>query len=244
MYSNIKRFYTELPLKLNNIIKVDDKQHHYLKNVLRIKSNDLVRFFNGKEGEWLAKVIKVERKYTSLSIQKNIGRQKQSPNLWLFFSPIKSDRLNILVQKSTELGVSKFIPVKTERSNMKNINYNNLRKNAIEASEQSTRLDVPIIEKELKVDDINRFLSVDRCVLYCDEKNINANNIINTLNKIAKNFSKWSLLIGPEGGFSLEERKKILKFLNVYPITLGKRILRSETAAVAGLFCIQQFIDN
>ena len=128
MYSNIKRFYTELPLYLDNNITLNDKQHHYLKNVMRIKRDDFVRLFNGKDGEWLAKVIKVEKKFASLSIKKNISEQKTSPDLWLFFSPIKNDRLNILVQKSTELGVSKFIPVKTERTNIKNINFENLKK--------------------------------------------------------------------------------------------------------------------
>jgi len=244
MNSNFKRLYTKHSLKLNNYITLTNKQHHYIKNVMRIKNNEYLRMFNGKEGEWLAKIEKIEKNFISLYIEKKIRDQINSPDLWLLFAPIKKNRLNILAQKSTELGVKKFFPIQTKRTNTKNININNLQLNAIEASQQSERLDVPEFQDEKKLEDIINFWPNDRCMLYCDEKASKNKDIISTLNKIKHNFKKWSVIIGPEGGFTSSEREKILSLKNVYTITLGKRILRSDTAAAAALFCVQQLTDT
>ena len=243
MYSNLIRLYTKDSLNPNNQIILANNQHHYLKNVMRVKKNDNLRIFNGIEGEWLAQIIKIQKKYILLSVTEKLCDQKNSPNLWLFFAPIKKDRINILVQKSTELGVTEFIPIQTKRSNIKNIKISNLQKNAIEASEQSKRLDIPIIRNIIKFSEIINFLPNDRCLLYCDEQNLESNNIINKMTAINKNYSKWSLIIGPEGGFSADERHQLLNLSNVHPVSLGQRILRADTAATVALYCIQQFIN-
>jgi len=243
MNSNYKRLYINQSLKLGDHITITNKQYHYIKNVLRIKKNEFLRLFNGKQGEWLAKIEKVEKNRIFLIIEKKIKNQINSPDIWLLFSLIKKDRLNIVVQKATELGIKKIFPIQTDRVNIKNININNLRRNAVEASQQSERLDIPDIYDKKKLDDVFTSWSNDRCILYCDEQSLKVENIIDKLNKIKSKFKKWSVIIGPEGGFTSAERKKILKLQNVYSVTLGKRILRSDTAATVALYCIQQFID-
>ena len=244
MNSNYKRFYINQSLNLRDHITFDNKHYHYIKNVLRINRNEYLRLFNGKQGEWLAKIKKIEKKIIFLSIEKKIKDQKNSPDIWLLLSLIKKDRLNILVQKATELGVQKIIPIQTERVNIKNININNLRQNAIEASQQSERLDIPKIDDSKKLDSIIHLWPSDRCIIYCDESSFKAEGIIEKLYNIKSKYRKWSVIIGPEGGFSSKERKKIMSLKNAYRVTLGNRILRSDTAATVALFCIQQFIDT
>ena len=244
MYPNLKRLYTDQLLNPNNHITLTDKQCHYIKNVMRLGKNEFIRLFNGKEGEWLAKIIKIEKKNILLSLEKKICEQTKCADLWLLFAPIKKDKLNILVQKSTELGVTSFIPIKTERTNIKNINIDNLQQNAIEASQQSERLEIPIVQEEKKLKELVQLWPNDRCLLYCDERNLKAMGIITTMNKIKKKFTKWSVIIGPEGGFSSIEKEIILNLKNAYAISLGKRILRSDTAATVVIFSIQNFIVN
>ena len=244
MHSHIKRVYINHPLNLNHRIALTTKQFHYIKNVIRLKKNDFLRIFNGKDVEWLSKIEKIDKKNIYLVLEKKIRDQKNSPDICLVFSSIKKDRLNILIQKCTELGLSSFIPIKSARSNILNINFNNLIQNTIEAAQQSERLDVPSVYDKKKIDDIGSFINKDSCLIYCDENNINSNNLINTIQKIRNKFKKWFIIIGPEGGFSMEERNKILEFKNTYSVTLGKRILRSDTAATAAIFTLQQFIDN
>ena len=244
MHSNIKRVYINHLLNLNDRITLTTKQFHYIKNVIRLKKNDFLRIFNGKDGEWLSKIEKIDKKNIYIVIEKKIRDQKNSPDICLLFSLIKKDRLNILIQKCTELGLSGFIPIRSARSNILNINFDNLIQNTIEAAQQSERLDIPLVYDKKNIDDIKSIINKDSCLIYCDENNINSNNLINTIEKIKKKFKKWFILIGPEGGFSTEERNMILKFKNVYSVTLGKRILRSDTAATAAIFTLQQFIDN
>ena len=244
MSSNYKRLYINQSLNLKDHITFANKHYHYIKNVLRINKNEYLSLFNGKQGEWLAKIEKIEKKIIFLSVEKKIKDQKNSSDIWLLLSIIKKDRLNILVQKATELGVKKIIPIQTERVNIKNININNLRKNAIEASQQSGRLDIPEIDDSKKLDDIIHLWSSDRCIIYCDESSFKAEGIIEKLYKIKSKYRKWSVIIGPEGGFSSKERKKIMSLKNAHRVTLGNRILRSDTASTVALFCIQQFIDT
>ena len=244
MYSNIKRIYTKELLNPKSHIIFIGKKHHYLKNVMRVENNDLIRLFNGRQGEWLCKIIKVDKKNIQIQIEKKLLVQNNSSDIWLFFAALKQDRINILIQKCTELGLSRFIPIKTERTNIKNINIKNLKENAIAASEQSERLDIPIISDIISINLLNEFFSDDRCILYCDEKDLKCNNIVSVVTKYKKKFNKWSVIVGPEGGFSASERKTILNLQNVYPVSLGRRILRSDTAAPAAIFCLQQIIEN
>ena len=238
------RLFTEKQISQNLMIYIKEKQHHFLKNVLRVKLNDVINVFDGITGEWRSKVISISKDKTALKIEKKIRELETQPDIWLIFAPIKLFRLNIIIQKAVELGVSKFVPCKTEFSNFDKLNYKNLELNAIEAAQQCERLDIPKIEKIINLDTIIKQLPDDRAIIFCDESDTNLPSIYDELRSNLNNYSKWSVIIGPEGGFSNEERELIKKQKNVLRVTLGSRILRSDTAAIASLFCIQSMVDK
>ena len=238
------RLFIEKQISQNLLIYIKEKQHHFLKNVLRVKLNDVINVFDGITGEWRSQVISIVKDKTALKIEKKVREFESQPDIWLIFAPIKLFRLNIIIQKATELGVSKLIPCKTEFSNFDKLNYKNLELNAIEAAQQSERLDVPKIEKIINLDKIIKELPDDRALVFCDESDTKLPSIYDKLRSNLKNYSKWSVIIGPEGGFSSEERELIKKQKNVLRVTLGSRILRSDTAAISSLFCIQSMVDK
>ena len=238
------RLYIEKQISQNLMIYIKEKQHHFLKNVIRIKLNDVINVFDGITGEWRSQVISVSKDKTALKIEKKIREFETQPDIWLIFAPIKLFRLNIIIQKAVELGVSKFIPCKTKFSNFDKLNYKNLELNAIEAAQQCDRLDVPKIEKLINLDTLIKELPDDRAIVFCDESDINLPSIYDELKSNLNNYLKWSVIIGPEGGFSSEERELIKKQKNVLRVTLGSRILRSDTAAISSLFCIQSMVDK
>ena len=238
------RLFTEKQISQNLMIYIKEKQHHFLKNVLRVKLNDVINVFDGITGEWRSKVISISKDKTALKIEKKIRELETQPDIWLIFAPIKLFRLNIIIQKAVELGVSKFVPCKTEFSNFDKLNYKNLELNAIEAAQQCERLDIPKIEKIINLDALIKELPDDRALVFCDESDINLPSIYDELRLNLNNYSRWSVIIGPEGGFSNEERELIKKQKNVLRVTLGSRILRSDTAAISSLFCIQSMVDK
>ena len=238
------RLFIEKQISQNLMIYVKEKQHHFLKNVLRVKLNDTIIVFDGFTGEWRSQVISISKDKTALKIEKKIREFEKQPDIWLIFAPIKLFRLNIIIQKAVELGVSKFIPCKTEFSNFDKLNYKNLELNAIEAAQQSERLDVPKIEKIINLDMMIKEFPNDRAFVFCDESDTNLPSLYDELRSNLNNYSKWSVIIGPEGGFSNEERELIKKQKNVLRVTLGSRILRSDTAAISSLFCIQSMVDK
>mgnify|MGYP001227212225 CR=1 FL=1 len=232
------RIFVNKSISSNLIIYVKNKQHHFLKNVMRIKVNDKINVFDGTSGEWTSKVISINRENTALLVTENIKKMHSSSDLWLIFAPIKQNRMRIAIQKATEIGVSKIIPCFTEYTNFNKINLKNLYQNTIEASEQSERLDIPSIEKEVDLKSLLQNWPKDRKLIYCDEKNKDNKSIIETIINLKKTTNKWSVLVGPEGGFSDTEQNMILKNINVVPVSLGKTILRSDTAITTSLFCI------
>ena len=238
------RLFTEKQISQNLMIYIKEKQHHFLKNVLRVKLNDVINVFDGITGEWRSKVISISKDKTALKIEKKIRELETQPDIWLIFAPIKLFRLNIIIQKAVELGVSKFVPCKTEFSNFDKLNYTNLELNAIEAAQQCERIDIPKIEKIINLDAIIKELPNDRAIVFCDESDTNLPSIYDEVRLNLNNYSKWSVIIGPEGGFSNEERELINKQKNVLRVTLGSRILRSDTAAISSLFCIQSLVDK
>ena len=238
------RLFIEKQISQNLMIYIKEKQHHFLKNVLRVQLDDVINLFDGITGEWRSQVISISKNKTTLKIEKKIREFETQPDIWLIFAPIKLFRLNIIIQKAVELGVSKFIPCKTEFSNFDKLNYKNLELNAIEAAQQCERLDVPKIEKIINLDAMIKELPDDRALVFCDESDTNLPSIYDELKSHLNNYSKWSVIIGPEGGFSKEERELIKKQNNVLRVTLGSRILRSDTAAISSLFCIQSMVDK
>ena len=221
--NNIRLFYQE---NLSNNLKgkLDKKQSHYISKVMRIKENGKFNVFNNA-GEWVAKIIKIANGFVEFRIVKQLRSIESTNEIWLAFSPIKSNYFNFMIHKATEIGVTRFIPILTERTIVRKLNEKRINKIIIEASEQSNRLKVPSLDKLTKLD---TFL----------KSNQNANIIfgdLNTNNKKIdiKNKNPLCVLIGPEGDFSLKEREGILKLKNIIPLKINDNILRSETAAIS-----------
>ena len=231
--SNIRLFYSK-SLSLNLIDKLDKSQSHYVSKVMRIKENEVFSLFNNS-GEWESKILNISKSIVEFNVTKQL-RQKENPKeLWLAFSPIKSNYFNFMIQKATELGVTKFLPVIFERTIVRKINIERLKKVIIEAAEQSNRITVPIIEEPQK---LKNFLSYDLDLIFTD---LNAANTKIDLTKLTT--KPTCVIIGPEGDFSEEEREEILKFNGVQPIKINKNILRSETAVISALSIINYAIN-
>ena len=222
-------------IKENQQLLLDEKQSNYLCNVLRLSNDDRINVFDGKNGEFIAKIINANKKKCLLYVMNKEKDFEPSPDIWLLFAPLKKDCTDIVIQKSTELGVSKIIPVITEYTNSDKIRKDRFISQSIEASEQCRRLDVPDIDNAQLLFDVLDKWDAKRVLFFLNEKG-NGNDVISVLNN---NLGKAAILIGPEGGFSDVEVKKIKEYPFVRDIFLGKRILRAETAAIAALSCWQ-----
>jgi 16S rRNA (uracil1498-N3)-methyltransferase len=231
--SNIRLFYRE-SLSLNLTATLDKSQSHYVSKVMRIKENEVFSLFNNS-GEWEAKILTISKSIVEFNVKKQL-RQKENPKeLWLAFSPIKSNYFNFMMQKATELGVTKFLPIIFDRTIVRKINKERLEKVIIEAAEQSNRINVPKIEEPQK---LKNFLSNDMDLIFTD---LNTSNTKIDLKKLST--KPKCVIIGPEGDFSEEEREKILKFKGVQPIKINENILRSETAVISALSIINYAIN-
>ena len=235
--SNIRLFFP-LNLSLNLSSKLDKSQSHYVNKVMRVKVNETFSLFN-ESVEWEAKIKEISNGIVGFIITKQLRQKENSKEIWLAFSPIKSNYFNFMIQKATELGVTKFIPVITDRTIVRKINYERVENITIEASEQSNRLLVPKVEK---IQNLKSFL----------EKNNNKINIIfgdiNTKNqkldpKIQKEDKPICIIIGPEGDFTEAEREQILNFKDVQSLKINDNILRTETAAISALSIINYFLN-
>ena len=231
--SNIRLFFKE-SLSLNLISKLDKSQSHYLSKVMRINIGQSFSLFNQTE-EWEAKIKEINKGIVEFSVIKKLRSESNEREIWLAFAPIKLNYLNLMIQKATELGVTKFIPILTERTIVRKLNDNRLNKIIIEASEQSNRLKVPKLDRILKLDN---FLKLNRNtnIIFGD---LNTNN-----NKINfKSSDPLCILIGPEGDFTVKERENILKLKKLIPLKINKNILRSETAAISALSIINYCLN-
>ena len=227
--SNIRLFFKE-SLALNLIAKLDKSQSHYVNKVMRVKVDEVFSLFNSS-GEWEAKILSISKSIVEFNITKQL-RQKENPKeLWLAFSPIKSNYFNFMIQKATELGVTKFLPIIFDRTIVRKVNEERLEKVIIEAAEQSNRINVPTIEKPQSLDSFLKDSKTD--LIFTD---LNTKNRKIDLDQLTSN--PTCVIIGPEGDFSEEERGKILKFRGVQPIKINDNILRSETAVISILSII------
>jgi len=232
--SNIRLFFSNT-LLANMIDKLDKDQSHYLSKVMRIKENEVFSLFN-KEGEWEAKVLRIYKNTVEFKIIKQLRQKEIVKELWLAFSPIKSNYQNFMLQKATELGVTKFLPIIFDRTVVRKINKDRLEKIVIEASEQSNRISVPIIEG---AQDLNSFLKKNSLNLIFTDLNSN----IKKVDKTKFTDKPVCIIIGPEGDFSEIEREKILSFKGVQPIKINENILRSETAVISAISIINYVIN-
>tara|TARA_B100000287_G_scaffold151821_1_gene143563 strand:+ start:13 stop:714 length:702 start_codon:yes stop_codon:yes gene_type:complete len=221
--SNIRLFFPE-SLSINSTLKLDKSQSHYLTKVMRMNIDKNFSLFN-QNGEWEAKINKITKGIVEFSITKKIRSNNNDKEIWLAFAPIKLNYLNLMIQKATELGVTRFIPILTERTIVRKINEKRLNKIIVEASEQSNRLKVPKLEEIVKLDNFLKFNQKTN-IIFGD---LNTNNNKFTIN----NTEPLCILIGPEGDFTTKEREKILRLKNIISLKINENILRAETAAIS-----------
>ena len=232
--SNIRLFFKK-SLSINLTTVLDKSQSHYITKVMRIKQNEVFSLFNNT-GEWEAKISKIIKNIVEFNITKQVRQKESIKELWLAFSPIKSNYLNFMIQKATELGVTKFLPIIFDRTIVRKINKDRLEKIIVEASEQSNRINVPSIENSQSLKSFLKNKNVD--LIFTD---LNSKNKKIDLNKLTSN--PKCIIIGPEGDFSELEREQILKFKGVQPIKINENILRSETAVISALSIINYIIN-
>jgi 16S rRNA (uracil1498-N3)-methyltransferase len=219
----IRLFFKEnLSDNLNS--NLDKSQSHYISKVMRIKEGESFSLFNDS-GEWEAKINEIKKGIVNFIIIKKLKNSENNSEIWLAFTPIKLNYLNFMIQKATELGVTKFIPILSERTMVRDLNSERLNKVIIEASEQSNRIKLPKLEKLVKFKDFIK-LYKDTDIVFGD---LNSSNDQIKINKD----SPVCILIGPEGDFSENERKEILDLKNVKSLKINKNILRAETAAIS-----------
>ena len=231
--SNIRLFYSE-SLYINLKSKLDKTQSHYIYKVMRIKEGQNFSLFN-QSGEFEAKVENILRGIVEFTVKKKLRSAVNSREIWLAFTPIKLKYLNLMIQKSTELGVTKFIPLLSERTVVRKINEKRLNKIIVEASEQSNRLNLPVLDKLKKLEEFLKE-NIETTILFGD---LNSDN-----KKInIRNEDPICILIGPEGDFSVKERGIISKMKNVIPLNINKNILRSETAAISMIAIISYLLS-
>ena len=231
--SNIRLFYSK-SLSLNLTDKLDKSQSHYVSKVMRLKEKEVFSLFN-ISGEWEAKILNITKSIVEFNVTKQLRQKENTKDLWLAFSPIKSNYFNFMIQKATELGVTKFLPIIFERTIVRKINKERLEKIIIEAAEQSNRLNVPVIEQPQTLES---FLENDMDLIFTD---LNTSNNKIDLNQMTSN--PTCVIIGPEGDFSEQERQEILEFKGVQPIKINENILRSETAVISAISIINYAIN-
>jgi 16S rRNA (uracil1498-N3)-methyltransferase len=232
--SNIRLFFKE-SLSLNLTAKLDKSQSHYVNKVMRVKVSEVFSLFNSS-GEWEAKILTISKSIVEFNITKQLRQKENVKELWLAFSPIKSNYFNFMIQKATELGVTKFLPIIFDRTIVRKINKERLEKVIIEAAEQSNRINVPFIEDPQT---LKSFLNHEKMDLIFTD--LNSENKKLDFNKLAHN--PTCVIIGPEGDFSEEERGEILAFKGVQPIKINENILRSETAVISALSIVNYLIN-
>ena len=232
--SNIRLFFSNM-LSANLTDKLDKSQSHYLTKVMRVKENEVFSLFN-KEGEWEAKILGISKSIVEFKTTKQLRQKENTKELWLAFSPIKSNYQNFMIQKATELGVTKFLPIIFDRTVVRKINKERLEKIVIEASEQSNRINVPSIDSPQNIDS---FLKKDTMDLIFTD--LNTDNIKVDKSKLTD--KPVCIIIGPEGDFSEAERDKILSFKGVQSVKINENILRSETAVISAISIVNYVIN-
>ncbi len=217
------------------------EQANYLLNVLRMKQDDTVLVFNGRDGEWLAAITVEGRKQASLTLVKQTKLQHPAPDLHYLFAPLKHARLDYIAQKAVEMGAGVIQPVLTRRTQASRLNLDRMRANAIEAAEQCGILALPDIRAEQALDVALDALEPGRILVFCDEAMAQESPLA-ALSRLKP--GPLAVLIGPEGGFDDAERARILARPETLPISLGPRILRADTAAVAALALVQAVLGD
>ena len=234
--SNIRLFFAK-SLSINLTDKLDKSQSHYVSKVMRVKENEVFSLFNSS-GEWEAKILNISKNIVEFNVRKQLRKKENIKELWLAFSPIKSNYFNFMIQKATELGVTRFIPIIFDRTIVRKINKERLEKIIIEATEQSNRINIPTLEKP---QNLKNFLSNNskKIDLVFTDLNTSKKKL-----EVSKEGNKpLCAVVGPEGDFSEKERELILNFKDVKQLNINQNILRAETATISIISIISYILN-
>ncbi len=238
------RLFVETPLADGDEIATSPEQGHYLAHVMRARIGEAILLFNGADGEWRARVADIGRRSVRLEIQEQVRPHIQGPDLDLIVAVVKRPRLETIAEKAAELGARRLLPVTTERTNAGHANQARLTAIAIEAAEQTGRLDVPDILPEARLADVLENWPADRRLMFCDEAGDAAPACEALAGDAGAGGAGWAILIGPEGGFSPKERAAARGAPGAVAVNLGPRILRADTAAIAALTLWQAMLGD
>jgi 16S rRNA (uracil1498-N3)-methyltransferase len=235
------RLYVDQNLAAGQTVEAAPAQAHYLANVMRLKPGAELALFNGRDGEWRATLAEAGRKRATLAVEAQLRPQTAGPDLWLLFAPVKRAPVDFIAQKATELGVAALCPVMTRNTVAGRVNLERMRANAVEAAEQTGRLDVPRVDAPAALEARLADWPAGRRILWCDETGASP-PVARALAGAAP--GPWAVLTGPEGGFAPGELDLLRNSPIVTGVGLGPRVLRADTAALAALTCWQAFVGD
>jgi 16S rRNA (uracil1498-N3)-methyltransferase len=253
-YSRTPRLYIDSPLKAGAQVSLDRDAANYLRNVLRLKTGGKILLFNGRDGEWSGTLDASGKRSLAVEVGEQTRPQPPAADLHYLFAPIKHARLDYMVQKAVELGVTRLQPVLTQHTQAARVNVKRMHGNAIEAAQQCGVLAIPEIGEPVTLKAALARLGAERMLIFCDEE-AELGDPVKALSELrpppsalvpldAGPGESLAVLIGPEGGFSEEERAALLKRPNIVRLALGPRILRADTAAVAALTLVQAVLGD
>ncbi|PCJ06889.1 MAG: 16S rRNA (uracil(1498)-N(3))-methyltransferase [Rhodobacteraceae bacterium] len=235
------RLYVEHPLGAGQSVPLDRSQANYLFAVMRMAVGGQILLFNGRDGEWLADIAQAGKRAGVLTCVAQTKVLQMPPDLWLLFAPIKKARTDFIVEKAAEMGAVKILPIQTTYTNAERIRQDRLQAHAVEAAEQCGGTYVPQVADLQKLSHLLDHWPEDRQLMFCDEAEVG--NAL-ALATAEKSDAPWAILIGPEGGFSETERKRLHALPYSHVVSLGPRILRADTAAVAAMTLWQQTLGD
>ena len=238
---NSQRMFVDAPLAVGTVIDCTPAQASYLRSVLRMEAGSALLVFNGRDGEWRATLRHEGKRGATLDLTAQERPQASGPDLWYLFAPLKRSRLDYMVQKAVEMGVSRLVPVLTQHTIAERVNLDRMRANAIEAAEQCGILRLPEVAEPVKIAALLAGWPADRALIFCDEGAPQANPL-DALAGITR--GPLAVLIGPEGGFAEAERQMIAARPFAHSISLGPRIMRADTAAVAALAVVNAVLGD
>ena len=228
--SSLPRLFVDEPLREGAVLDLDGAPANYLANVLRLQPGAQVKLFDDRTGEWLAQITQAGKRRVTLAVTRHLREREPAPDVWLVFAPIKKGPIDWLVEKATELGAGRLVPVVTQRTVVDRLNLQRLRANIVEAAEQCERTALPALAEPVKLAALLRDWPADRTLFFADE-----NGGEPFAPAAAAHSGPAAILVGPEGGFTPDEAAAIRALPQARAVSLGPRILRAETAAAAAL---------